>query len=589
MNYPVWDIPASGLLIAGIAILHVFISHFAVGGGLFLVLAERRARREHDEAFLGYVRQHSRFFTLLTLVLGAITGVGIWFTIGLVHPQATSSLINTFVWAWAIEWTFFVTEIAAAMVYYYGWDRLSARAHMAVGWIYFVSAYLSLVVINGILTYMMTPGGWITSRGFWDGFFNDTYWPALTTRTFVAFGLAGLYALMTASWMANTGLKEKVARYAGLNWIVPMAVVLPLSLAWYLAAAAGAGVPVAEILGAPAGSVTSMLTAAISGAVTGHPVAQRAAFWVVMASAAVTVLTLITVVLRSRTFGRPMAATIMVLGFVAMGGGEFVREDLRKPYVIGHYMFVNGIRLPASESVAQPPHDAIERFGPDRFTIDAVKAAGVLNSSAWVTPLPPNLSAVAGYAAVAKHQGHELFRALCSNCHTIDGYLALRPLVLGKSASALDGVLQRLAVPVDATGAPAAWNKPAVQLKTWRGRRMPPFAGTPEERQMLAGYLALLGGAAQADVAASAAQATVQAGDIGRTYFESRCAVCHGPGGMVPFKSKYQTPAELYGAIGRLPTINEMMPPFDGTEAERTALAAHLASLVQQTPKRGAK
>ena len=40
MNYPVWDIPASGLLIAFIAIVHVFVSHFAVGGGLYLVLTE---------------------------------------------------------------------------------------------------------------------------------------------------------------------------------------------------------------------------------------------------------------------------------------------------------------------------------------------------------------------------------------------------------------------------------------------------------------------------------------------------------------------------------------------------------------------
>ena len=45
MNFPIWELPASGLLIAGVAIIHVFISHFAVGGGLFLVLAERKARR----------------------------------------------------------------------------------------------------------------------------------------------------------------------------------------------------------------------------------------------------------------------------------------------------------------------------------------------------------------------------------------------------------------------------------------------------------------------------------------------------------------------------------------------------------------
>jgi len=84
MNYPVWDVPASGLLIAVIAILHVFVSHFAVGGGLYLVLIERKARRGGDAPLLDYARHLSRFFILLTLVFGAISGVGIWFTIGLV-------------------------------------------------------------------------------------------------------------------------------------------------------------------------------------------------------------------------------------------------------------------------------------------------------------------------------------------------------------------------------------------------------------------------------------------------------------------------------------------------------------------------
>lgn len=45
MNYPVWDVAfGAGLLIAVVAILHVFVSHFAVGGGLFLVVTERKAR-----------------------------------------------------------------------------------------------------------------------------------------------------------------------------------------------------------------------------------------------------------------------------------------------------------------------------------------------------------------------------------------------------------------------------------------------------------------------------------------------------------------------------------------------------------------
>ena len=50
MNYPVWELTtfAGGTLIAVIATVHVFVSHFAVGGGLFLVLTEMKAYREKE-------------------------------------------------------------------------------------------------------------------------------------------------------------------------------------------------------------------------------------------------------------------------------------------------------------------------------------------------------------------------------------------------------------------------------------------------------------------------------------------------------------------------------------------------------------
>ena len=56
MNYPIWQVPAPGLLIALVSIFHVFVSHFAVGGGLFLVLTERRARQRDDLAWVGAPR-----------------------------------------------------------------------------------------------------------------------------------------------------------------------------------------------------------------------------------------------------------------------------------------------------------------------------------------------------------------------------------------------------------------------------------------------------------------------------------------------------------------------------------------------------
>ncbi len=579
MNYPVWDIPASGLLIALVATTHVFVSHFAVGGGLYLVLTERRARLAGDGPLLDYLKRLSRFFILLTLVFGAITGVGIWFTIGLVHPQATSSLINTFVWAWAIEWTFFITEIAAATVYYYGWDRLSARAHLAVGWIYFASAWLSLVAINGILTYMLTPGAWIETRGFWDGFLNETYWPGVFARTFAAVGLAGLYAIWTAAWLKDAALKARVARNAAWYWVLPMAVAIPLSLVWYVAAGGSAGVPVAEIFGAKDAGVGSLLGAVFgTAAATGYPIAQRAAWWVVVSAAALTVLTIVLAAARSRTYGRPLAGALMLFGFVAMAGSEWVREDLRKPWVLGQYMFVNSVRVPPPDGAPQPPAAFVERFGEDRFTLDALNASGVMKASAWVRPAPDNLLDPAEYAALAEHQGRELFRVECAACHTIDGYLAIRPLVRGKSAEALDGVIGRLAQPVDASGAETGWNTPHVRLATWRDRRMPPFAGTADERRMLAGYLALVGGAGR-DSLGPASEAGSGSSNVGQAYYESNCAACHAPDGLAPFDAKGRKAAEFLEMLGRLPEINDMMPPFEGTDEERTALAEYLATL----------
>ncbi len=56
MDFPIWDIPyfGGGALVALIAVIHVYVAHFAVGGGLFLVLTERKAQKENNPAILEY-------------------------------------------------------------------------------------------------------------------------------------------------------------------------------------------------------------------------------------------------------------------------------------------------------------------------------------------------------------------------------------------------------------------------------------------------------------------------------------------------------------------------------------------------------
>ena len=112
MHYPWWYVQdlTAPMLIAVISVVHVLVSHYAVGGGLFLAVEVGHAYRTKNKAYLDYLKRHATFFILLTVVFGAITGVAIWWTIGLASPLATEWLIRIFVFGWATEWVFFVAR-----------------------------------------------------------------------------------------------------------------------------------------------------------------------------------------------------------------------------------------------------------------------------------------------------------------------------------------------------------------------------------------------------------------------------------------------------------------------------------------------
>ena len=507
MNYPIWEIElGGGLLVALVAITHVYVAHFAVGGGLFLVVTEHRAARRGDVPMLAWLRRHTKFFALLTLVFGAVTGVGIWFTIGLVHPVATSALIHTFVFGWAIEWVFFFVEIAAAIVYLATWDRVDRRTHLAFGWIYFVAAFGSLFVINGILSFMLTPGGWLVSRAFGDGFFNPTFWPSLVVRTLAAIAFAGLYVVITA-WREEPGLRTRLVRWAAL-WTVPAIALEPLA-AWFYFGRAGFG----------------LLDATRDG------IASAAQAWrLTVATSLLAAGVLLAVALLSRRWPRlvslPSGILLLALGFGSIGGAEFVRESIRKPFVIGGgergYLYANGL-TPAEVSEA--------------------REHGLLSRARW---------AATPESGDARGRGEDLFRLACRACHTVSGYRAIRTYVDGRPLAAIAAALPR--------------------LDRLRGR-MPPFPGNADEQRDLALYLAGLDGTIEAAPRPGEGQVA-----RGRAVLDQHCLICHAD---LPLRPRVVgwTEDHAYEALGRLSALNPAMPDFDGTDDERRALAAYLAAL----------
>ena len=142
-----------------------------------------------------------------------------------------------------MEWVFFLVELTTIAVYYSTWGRIDPKLHLTVGWVYAVASAFTLIIINGILTFMLTPGDtWLAVAGtgheaskFWYAFFNPTYWPSLFLRTCVCCSLAGIWALITASRIdgdKQPELKTSMVQWS-VKWLVPSFVAMPFLMIWY--------------------------------------------------------------------------------------------------------------------------------------------------------------------------------------------------------------------------------------------------------------------------------------------------------------------------------------------------------------------
>ena len=421
-------------LIAIVAVTHVFVAHFAVGGGWYLILTERLGRKRGMDGVVRHAERHSRFFVLLTLVFGAVSGVGIWFTIGLVSPDSTFFLIRTFVWGWAAEWCFFLIELTAALVYYKTWRRIAPKVHMAVGWVYAIAAVVTLVIINGILTFMLTPGDWLETRSFWDGIFNPSFLPTTAMRIAIAFFIAGCFGLLTSGREEDAETRRfLIARSA--RWVAASLVVAYPLFLW------------TKSTFPP--EVTHLLDRSLDGARGAVPLLGTlwrlggAAFLVLFAvSTAIAIL-------KPRRFPTWAGAGIILLAFFAYGTAEYAREVLRKPYAVRDVIYANGIY-----------REDVPRFRSEGYLKHA-------EGEAWLA------------TASEGDKGEAMYRHQCAVCHTIDGYRGIRGLLAGKEPGRAGFATLRVDL-----------GKREDQPMIWEA--MPPVVGTEAEIEALWDWIAEL-------------------------------------------------------------------------------------------------
>jgi cytochrome bd-type quinol oxidase subunit 1 len=448
MHYPWWYVPylTAPMLIAFISVLHVLVSHYAVGGGIFLAVEVGHAYRTKNREYLDYLHGHAKFFVLVTVVFGAISGVGIWWTIGLASPLATEFLIRTFVFGWATEWVFFVVEMTAAFIFLYNWGRLSEKIHTAIGWIYAVAAWISLVLITGITAFMLNSGGWAgnpQARSFWPAFFNPQFLPQTVARTGGALLLSSLYVYLHASWAAPSApLRNMVASRLAKPAFLGASLIVAGGFAWFCAL--------------PDAAVATLKAAAVLNALT----------------VILFILTVFVFVLvywgpyrNPDWLSRGFAISLFLFGVAAFSTGEFLREAPRKPFIV--HNIVLGNQIMADEVTA----DQKNGFLQSGVWTKAFVAKYVPNGLTSLTQNNEKLSPKDFVKRDANRKliGHALFMVHCNDCHAAEvGYSAVGPLLQGRPR---DEVLHLVLKLGDSNYS------------------MPPWCGTSDEAELLTDYL----------------------------------------------------------------------------------------------------
>ncbi len=438
MNYPVWIVPylGGGWIIGIIAIIHIYLSHFAVGGGAFLAITEGLAYKRKDDRIYDYLKTHSRFFMILTSVSGAVTGVAIWWAIALVNPDGTAILIQNFTLAWALEYLFFAAELATVFVYYYSWDKISKEQHLLLARLYCFLSIMTLVIINGILTFMLTPGLWIKTHYWLDGFLNPTYFPSLIMRLLIMFAIAGMYAMVTSSRLQDQDLRAYMAKYCA-KWLLPIFLIGPLVAFWYIS-------------NVPQATMSTIFTGIQSSGVGNFSILARTLYLSLILSGTIVLFAYFGPYLNPKGFTFRIAILFLACGLGATGSTEYMRELLRKPYVVYNYVYSNGIR---------------------KEDVPRLSQEGFLNAGVWS-------KACTAQGENNEQRGEVMFRYQCMSCHTATGYRSMKKLLGERDEDAIYGFLTML--------------KETNPEKNQYLGIMPPLTGRDEELKDLAKYLSTI-------------------------------------------------------------------------------------------------
>lgn len=246
------------------------------------------------------------------------------------------------------------------------------------------------------------------------------------------FAIAGMYGLVTATRIKDEHLRVYMVRFCA-RWLIPIFFLGPIVGFWYLT-------------NIPQASISTIFEGIQTSGIGNFSILARALYLCLILSGTVLVFAYVGPYLNPRGFTFKIALMFMVCGLMVTGTAEWMRELLRKPYVIYNYMYSNGLR---------------------KTEIPKLQNQSFLKAARWQLESGTDIAG-----------GKTIFKYQCMSCHTESGYRSMKKLLGGRDKEAIVSFLTLL--------------KETDPAKNPYSGLMPPFVGDKEDIDKLSSYLSTI-------------------------------------------------------------------------------------------------
>lgn len=216
---------------------HIIFAVIGIAMPVLMVLAERRWQRTRDPVYLDLAKRWARG-TAILFAVGAVSGTVLSFELGLLWPRFMELAGPIIGMPFSLEGFAFFTEAIFLGVYLYGWEKVSARAHLLAGVLVAVSGAASGIFVVIANAWMNTPTGFTLTNGAFSSIdpiaamatpaaFPQTLHMTLAAYAATGLGVAGIHAFLLLR--NRTSAFHRAAFSIGLAVGAPAAVLQPIA------------------------------------------------------------------------------------------------------------------------------------------------------------------------------------------------------------------------------------------------------------------------------------------------------------------------------------------------------------------------